>query len=553
MSSPFSSALANLDDSLHRLHSQLDCLGAALDVDDDRLSHSLRDARHHAATLRDLIRAERPDAGWMDRRTLNQLLQDLEIAAEARNQQRRAKLLDLADELDAGKVKHRFETRIRALDALRLEAIRELRTEAGLSEQLKDLPGPRASEWLPWACDLQEARDAAVLAELRRDFAKVECFAGEMEESYWIPVTRKQESSAKTSQAVGPKPAPATQAFPNSSPQLDADALAKPNQLPQSGRTEYYTTTHTADHDRARSLRYSVGSNGTAPVAKTASDSEGAARGQHAAVAVENDEALFEAIAAGPHVKCCDSCGGSFPAEFHLCPFDNATLRLLAEAVAAVGNRSKHSVPEKIGKALTVAPAREAHLSSPQLAAQHSPTADVLQRAERPNDDATHEAAESEFERLKAILQRNSQDDGGFQLLDQAKPRKKVMVAWVAAAGAVALSVVLALVYHFAGVSASKLRTTVFAVSASGAGVVPDSDIQKDLEQRLAVLKGSSIQATVENGVVTLVGRSPSQWELLHAESLAAQASGVKGVRNQLQVEDANLSTAKSTQHKTKK
>ncbi|HLI63786.1 MAG TPA: hypothetical protein VKV05_10325 [Terriglobales bacterium] len=187
MSSAFSLVLAKLDSSLQAVQLQVDCLRAGLEVNDDQLRQGLTDARHQAAILRDMIRAERPDANWVDRKALEQLLQELEIAAKARrNQQRRIKLQQLANELDAGKVKHRFDARSSALNALRMEAVQELRTEAALSEEVKDLPGPGASEWLHWACSLEDGTDSEVLAGLRRDFPALERFAGEVEESYWV-------------------------------------------------------------------------------------------------------------------------------------------------------------------------------------------------------------------------------------------------------------------------------------------------------------------------------------------------------------------------------
>ena len=74
MSSDFSSALANLDSSIEALQSQLDCLRAALDFNDQQVSTSLANADHHAAMLRDMVRAKRPDADWMDRGGLDQLI-----------------------------------------------------------------------------------------------------------------------------------------------------------------------------------------------------------------------------------------------------------------------------------------------------------------------------------------------------------------------------------------------------------------------------------------------------------------------------------------------
>ena len=97
MSSTFSSALANLDVSLQSVRAELETLGAAMDMDDSRLNHSLTDARYQAATLRDMIRAERPGAEWHNRQALDRLVVELDLAVRARrNQQRRSKMLALA-------------------------------------------------------------------------------------------------------------------------------------------------------------------------------------------------------------------------------------------------------------------------------------------------------------------------------------------------------------------------------------------------------------------------------------------------------------------------
>jgi hypothetical protein len=204
MSSPFWSALGKLDGSVDTIESQIDCLRAALEIDDAKLSQSLMQARREGALLRDLVRAERPDAKWNDRTELDMLIHDLEIAAqERRNQARRNKLMDLANELDAGKVKHRFEARSSALNALRLDAVKELRKEAAAAQQEKELPGPDAGSWLHWACNLQEGKDSQVLANLNRDFGAVERFIGEMEESYWMPGERANSSESTLRSAKG--------------------------------------------------------------------------------------------------------------------------------------------------------------------------------------------------------------------------------------------------------------------------------------------------------------------------------------------------------------
>lgn len=215
------SALVKLDSALQALQPKLERLRAGLEVNDDELVQALADARQHGAMLRHLVRTERPDAEWGDRRSLDELICELEAAAEARRQQRRARLLELAEELEAGRARHRFDTRAAALNTLRLAAVNELRREAAATEEVKDIPGPGAAEWLHWACNLQDSTDGEVLMCLRRDFDAVERFAGEMEESYWMRGSANQGSPGLTAE-LSPQPAEEPQAeapLPSSSSQ----------------------------------------------------------------------------------------------------------------------------------------------------------------------------------------------------------------------------------------------------------------------------------------------------------------------------------------------
>jgi hypothetical protein len=218
MASPWQSGLAKLDDSLQPLQSQIDRLYAGLGVDDTELFHSLEEAQRSAAALHDSILAERPDLNWSDRQSLEGAIQQLEAAAHERvNQQRRNKLLDLANELEGGTVKHRVEARTTALNALRLEAVGELRSAAGISEQEHELPGPEAGEWLQWVSSLEEDKDAETFTYLRRNYANLERFAGELDERYWKPAPRPEKEVRPTvSQAQAARTEPA--ALP---PQLD--------------------------------------------------------------------------------------------------------------------------------------------------------------------------------------------------------------------------------------------------------------------------------------------------------------------------------------------
>jgi hypothetical protein len=200
MPSPLSSALAKLDDSLQSVRSQIEHLGAALEVNNEQLNNLLADAWLHGDALRDLIHAERPSAKWVDRESLGQLVQDIEIAIQ-RNEERRAKLHSLASELEVGAVRHRFQARSAELNSLRLAAVNELRAEASIQEQEKELPGPPAGEWLHWVCNLEDDKHASIISDLKKDFPALEQFAGEMEEAYWVPGQVPQNGSSNGSGA----------------------------------------------------------------------------------------------------------------------------------------------------------------------------------------------------------------------------------------------------------------------------------------------------------------------------------------------------------------
>jgi hypothetical protein len=188
MVSPYASALTQLDSSLGTLDALIERLNACVPVDDDQLALHAREACTHAETLRDLVLAERSDANWAAREDLHELIAQLEREAEhKRDQQKRERLVDLATELESGTVKHRFEGRTSTLNTLRQDAAGELRAQAAAEGQATELPGPAVREWLPWAFNLDDQADAAVLAELHSSFPALERFTAEMEDSYWLP------------------------------------------------------------------------------------------------------------------------------------------------------------------------------------------------------------------------------------------------------------------------------------------------------------------------------------------------------------------------------
>lgn len=183
MLSPFSSALAKLDVSLQTIQSQMERLRADLDGDGDQLRHSLADACHYTTILSELITAQRSTANEIDHAPLDQLIHELNQLQ--RSQRRRLKLLNLASELSAGRVHHHRVNRTQGLNELRVQAVRELRA-ATVYYEGKDLPGPRSSKWLPWACGLQEESDGSTLQALRQDFPALEEFVAAMDEHNWI-------------------------------------------------------------------------------------------------------------------------------------------------------------------------------------------------------------------------------------------------------------------------------------------------------------------------------------------------------------------------------
>lgn len=230
MSSPFSSALAKLDDSLQTIQTQIERLGRGLNADEDQLFRALADTCRYATVLSDLISVQLPNVNGVDREALDRLI--YELKALGRSQRRRVKLLNLAMELDAGRVHHHRVNRTQALNELRLDAVRELRELISRPAQDKDIPGPGVSKWLNWACNLHEDEHAEVLRSLRRDFPEVEDFIAAMDVGYWVPGERQamdlsseiaEEAPEEAVDDAAPKPS----AQPLDPALADQDGLAQ--------------------------------------------------------------------------------------------------------------------------------------------------------------------------------------------------------------------------------------------------------------------------------------------------------------------------------------
>lgn len=339
MSSPISSALAKLDGSLQTVQSQVEFLRAGLEVNDSQLSYSLADARQNATLVRDLIRAERSDASWDDRGTLDYLIHELEVAAhQQRNDQRRMKLLELGDEFEAGAVRHRSEARTAALNSLRQEALQELRAQAAIPEQEKELPGPDAGQWLHWACNLQEEKDADALTCLRTDFPALDHFAGEMEESYWMPGERIRRIPVQPSSPS--RPAANLRRPP------EAPTYSSPPPSPSEYGRSSQNTVARPDTPSGGNYAAAVARAYERPSASTPVPSE--VRRSDATLPQRGGLALVaEPAEVQPEIKTCEKCGATYSDEYHVCPASDLGRRAPAAAAPTVVPRTAYPTVDK--------------------------------------------------------------------------------------------------------------------------------------------------------------------------------------------------------------
>ena len=413
MSSSLLSTLANLDDSAHTVEVQFDRLEAALPVNEDQLTPAIREACRHALLLSNLVREERPNAQWTDRASLDELIRELQAAAEARkNQQRRDRLFDLASELDTGRVKHRFESRTTALNAMRVEAVNELLTQAALPEQTKELPGPSTEAWLVWAFDLQDDNDAALLAELRATFPALERFTAEMEESYWV-----SERRTRSQPETAPEPVPEARqvAIPAGGALIsDVEQPARSD----AAKTSAVSANQTGDYAQTLAVAYER------PAARPSVAETGAV----AKTATPPPASASTATAPAAKVK--------------------ATDRPSSPAIAA-------PIPIEVHPAQTAASLAEPVVKPSSKQADDTSVGDIDEKSSASSEAAPPFADEAETSPLPS---------GVITL------RKQSVVLWAGAGGFVLLSVLIfALVYHLHSSASPKSGATVEAALASEA------------------------------------------------------------------------------------
>lgn len=146
------------------------------------------------------------------------------VANEA--EQRRARLLALATELERGSVVHNRAIRVTQANQLRDQAIQELRFQAVVAREPAILPGPDPEKWVPWACTLEEPDDAEALQTLRDGFVHLDEFVANLEPDMWVPAGPPQTTVAAPPEPVREQPRP--EKSHGETEREKAEATAKP-------------------------------------------------------------------------------------------------------------------------------------------------------------------------------------------------------------------------------------------------------------------------------------------------------------------------------------
>jgi len=186
MISVWPSTITSLNDSLAVLRGSVGTLEAAKPVEIAEVIEQLKTAAESSRNLRALVLWEQPDASWQNREELNALLEEIQKSVEARElEQRRSRLLALAAELERGSLVHRRAVRANQMNHLRDQAVKELRSHAGVEGAPPALPGPEVDEWIEWACGLKEPEDTESILSLRSGFEHLDEFIANLEPNMW--------------------------------------------------------------------------------------------------------------------------------------------------------------------------------------------------------------------------------------------------------------------------------------------------------------------------------------------------------------------------------
>jgi len=254
------------------------------------------------------------------------------------------------------------------------------------------------------------------------------------------------------------------------------------------------------------------------------------------------------AAAYAARMNYCDKCGSSYSSDFHTCPDDDSSPPSASPTSPRSSTRGIHLVLDNVN---------DRGLDFDGISAPQSRT--MVQTATKSSsgptslplsEDIPSEAAGHEFERLRAIVESNSaSEDPALAEEEEEDPRRKEFILRVLGACAIMVLVIVVVSFFFTArfeSKSDKLATEAVKLSTQ----VRDTNIQKEITQKLAVLKGSAIQVTVQDGIATLAGQAGSNADAAQAAAFALQANGVKAVTNNIKVDaGAKSSPDKSTQH----
>ena len=211
-------------DTLHSLTEQtrlwrakIDLLEAGQKLDRAEALADLNQLLDVCQNLRDAILSEDSTANWRTKEELHSVVSRLDDAAV-----KRQRYLDLAQVLSNGTVVHRRERtkqeRLRQRDA----AVTELMEISALPAPA-ELPGPAATQWLEWACGLDDSSNDPDLVILKTSFPRVDDFVRQLDLDTWqdgAPAgTRRETETASSPITRGPEALPAISLAPDPEPE----------------------------------------------------------------------------------------------------------------------------------------------------------------------------------------------------------------------------------------------------------------------------------------------------------------------------------------------
>jgi hypothetical protein len=174
-----SDSLQLLTDQTKQWRNRIDQLEAGQHLDRNEALTSLAQLLDVCQNLRYAILSEDCTANWKTKEELHNIVGRIDDAAV-----KRRRYLDLAQALGSGTVTHRRERtrqeRLRQRDA----AVAELMEISGQAAP-PDLPGPAINEWLEWACTLEDGTHADDLAQLQKNFPRLDDFVRQLEIELW--------------------------------------------------------------------------------------------------------------------------------------------------------------------------------------------------------------------------------------------------------------------------------------------------------------------------------------------------------------------------------